>query len=196
MCLGAVLTLCAVGLLVACGTALTEPNGGAAAGGPVRGGVGENQPTAADGFFPDGDEPSAFDNTSPTVTRLDPELLAALRTASTGARQDGIDVRVDSGWRSPRMQEWLLANAISEYGSRAEARRWVDTPTASQHVLGRAVDVGPPGAAAWFSEHAVSYDLCQIYANEDWHYELRPGASRAGCPSMYTDAAHDPRGQR
>lgn len=41
----------------------------------------------------------------------------------------------------------------------------------------------------------AKYGLCQIYENEAWHYELRPGAIDDGCPAMYADPTHDPRMQ-
>ena len=151
------------------------------------------RPSSADGSIPDGEEPSVFDRGSPAVNRLDPGLLVALRAAASEANHDGVDVVVNSGWRSPKFQQWLLDQATDRYGSRAKARRWVDTPAGSQHVLGKAVDIGPFDAAAWFAANGARYDLCQIYANESWHYELRPGASTRGCPEMYPDAAHDPR---
>jgi hypothetical protein len=71
----------------------------------------------------------------------------------------------------------------------------VATPSTSAHVSGDAIDIGPPGAAAWLSEHGAGYGLCQIYSNEPWHYELRPDAGDHGCPPMYADPTHDPRMQ-
>jgi hypothetical protein len=72
----------------------------------------------------------------------------------------------------------------------------VATPATSPHVSGDAVDIGPAAAIAWLARHGATYGLCQIYRNEPWHYELRPGAIDHGCPSMYADAAHDPRLQQ
>jgi hypothetical protein len=69
----------------------------------------------------------------------------------------------------------------------------VATPATSAHVKGHAVDVGPADATAWLSEHGAGYGLCQIYRNEPWHYELRPGAVDHGCPPMFADPAQDPR---
>ena len=74
-----------------------------------------------------------------------------------------------------------------------EAARWVATPGRSAHVSGDAVDIGPAAAAAWLSEHGAAYGLCRIYANEPWHYELRPEAGADGCPPMYADPTQDPR---
>ena len=116
------------------------------------------------------------------MANLDPALLGALRQAATDAADDGVEFVVDSGWRSPAYQEQLLREAVSKYGSEAEAARWVATPNTSAHVSGDAVDIGPSDAAAWLSEHGAAYGLCQIYGNEPWHYELRPEAIDHGCP--------------
>lgn len=86
------------------------------------------RPSPADGSIPDGEEPSVFDQESPAVNRLDPDLLTALRASASEAHRDGVDVVVNSGWRSRKFQQWLLDRATDRYGSRAEARRWVDTP--------------------------------------------------------------------
>jgi zinc D-Ala-D-Ala carboxypeptidase len=153
-----------------------------------RGALGE-----ADGAVPDG--ATVFDDGIPGVANLDPALLDSLRRAATDAADEGVEFDVQSGWRSPEYQQHLLQEAVSEYGSEAEAARWVATPDTSAHVSGDAVDIGPTAAAAWLSERGAAYGLCQIYGNEPWHYELRPEAVDQGCPPMYADAAHDPRMQ-
>jgi zinc D-Ala-D-Ala carboxypeptidase len=155
-------------------------------GGEHRGALGE-----ADGAVLEG--ATVFDDQIPGVANLDPALLDALRQAATDAADDGIEFVVDSGWRSPEYQEQLFREAVSEYGSEAEAARWVATAETSAHVSGDAVDIGPSDAAAWLSEHGAGFGLCQIYGNEPWHYELRPDASDLGCPAMYADPTHDPR---
>jgi D-alanyl-D-alanine carboxypeptidase len=148
----------------------------------------------ADGLVPGG--VSVFDDEFPAVANLNPSLLKALRRAATDAAMDGVELRVNSGWRSPEYQEELLREAVSEYGSEAKAARWVGTANTSAHVSGDAVDIGPVGATAWLSRHGAHYGLCQIYRNESWHYELRPEAGKHGCPPMYADPTHDPRMQQ
>ncbi len=148
-----------------------------------------------DGVIPDGMAVSVFDREVPAVGGLDAELLAALQRAATEAEADGIEVRVNSGWRSPEHQQRLLQDAVDEYGSEAEAARWVATPETSAHVSGEAVDIGPPDAAAWLSDHGAAHGLCQVYGNEPWHFELRPDAVEQGCPPMYADPTEDPRMQ-
>jgi zinc D-Ala-D-Ala carboxypeptidase len=154
-----------------------------------RGALGE-----ADGAVPDGT--TVFDDEIPGVANLDPDLLGALRQAATAAAGDGVEFYVDSGWRAPEYQEQLLREAVSEYGSEAEAARWVATPNKSAHVSGDAVDIGPSDATTWLSEHGAEYGLCQIYGNEPWHYELRPEAIAHGCPPTYSDPTQDPRMQQ
>jgi zinc D-Ala-D-Ala carboxypeptidase len=148
----------------------------------------------ADGAVPD--DTTVFDEGIPGVANLDPDLLGALRRAATGAAHDGLELDVDSGWRSAEYQDQLLREAVSKYGSEAEAARWVATPDTSAHVSGDAVDIGHSAAAAWLSEHGASYGLCRIYSNEPWHYELRTEAIAHGCPPMYADPTYDPRMQR
>jgi len=148
----------------------------------------------ADGEVPDG--VTVFDDAYPAVANLDPALLGALRQAATDAAGDGVEFFVNSGWRSWEYQERLLDEAVSEYGSREEAARWVATPDTSPHVSGDAVDIGHSDATAWLSEHGAEDGLCQIYRNEPWHYELRPEATSRGCPPMYADPTHDPRMQQ
>jgi D-alanyl-D-alanine carboxypeptidase len=157
--------------------------------GEHRGALGE-----ADGAVPEG--ATVFDDGVPGVANLDSDLLGALRRAATDAADGGVVFFVDSGWRSPEYQEQLLHEAVSRYGSEEEAARWVATPDTSAHVSGDAVDIGPSAAAAWLSEHGAEYGLCQIYANEPWHYELRPQAIGQLCPPVYADPTHDPRMQQ
>jgi hypothetical protein len=151
-------------------------------------------PGEAESAVPDG--ATVFDDEIPGVANLDPDLLGALRQAATDAANDGVELVVDSGWRSPEYQNQLFREAVAKYGSEEEAARWVATAETSAHVSGDAIDVGPSAATAWLSEHGAEYGLCQIYRNEPWHYELRPEAIDHGCPPMYADPTHDPRMQQ
>jgi zinc D-Ala-D-Ala carboxypeptidase len=148
----------------------------------------------ADGVVPDG--VTVFDDEIPAVAKLAPSLLEALRKAANDAADDRVEFVVNSGWRSREYQEHLLDEAISKYGSKKEAARWVATADTSPHVSGDAVDIGPTAATAWLAEHGAEYGLCQIYRNEPWHYELRPDAVDDGCPPLYADPTLDPRMQK
>ncbi|MCW2546292.1 MAG: D-alanyl-D-alanine carboxypeptidase, partial [Mycobacterium sp.] len=148
------------------------------------------QPSAqtGDGYIPEGQSISPFDSTNAAIANLDPDLRSAMQHAAEDARRDGINFRVNSGWRSARYQQLLLDRAISSYGNEETARRYVSTPEKSAHVKGKAVDIGPTDADSWLSQHGIDYGLCQTYANEIWHFELstRPGGT---CPAMIADAS-------
>ncbi|MFD5213868.1 M15 family metallopeptidase [Microbacterium sp. NPDC058345] len=141
---------------------------------------------AADGYITSGHPLTVFDD-APAVANLDPQLRDALRAAATDAAQQGIEFEVNGGWRSAELQQKLLRDAEAKYGSAEEAARWVATAETSEHVTGDAVDIGPWKALDWLVAHGAGYGLCQVYGNEAWHYEFRPEASSAGCPSMYRD---------
>ncbi|NYH00735.1 hypothetical protein BJ979_003360 [Schumannella luteola] len=150
--------------------------------------TGSGEPTEADGYIPEGETVAVDDLSAPAVANLDPDLRAAVQAAAAAAAEDGHDLALTSGWRSEHYQQWLFDKAVRHYGSETEARRWVASPHDSAHVSGSAVDVGPWETTLWMQSHAEQFGLCQIYANELWHYELR---SRYGdtCPALREDAA-------
>lgn len=142
----------------------------------------------AGGWVPDGQELSTFDLADPAVNRLTPALLHAIQRAAYGAKADGITLGLTSGWRSPEFQQHLFNDAVARYGSAAIASEYVASPETSKHVIGHAVDVGPTAADTWLIRNGSAYGLCQIYANEIWHFEL---ASDYGgsCPPLRPNAA-------
>ena len=127
---------------------------------------------------------TVFDDEYPGVANLDPDLLQALRAAATEAADDGIELDVNSGWRSAEYQDQLLREAVAEYGSEEEAARWVATAdTSAARVRATRSTSGRPRPTAWLSKHGAAYGLCQIYRNEPWHFELRPEGDRAWLPA-------------
>ncbi len=142
----------------------------------------------AEGGLPDGQRLSPFDLSAPAVNRLDPALLDAVQRAADASAADGIALGLSSGWRSPKFQQRLFDDAVVQYGSAVIASQFVASPQVSKHVTGRAVDVGPTGADDWLIRNGAAFGLCQIYANEIWHFEL---ASDYGgeCPPARPDAA-------
>lgn len=192
----AVFATALVGGLVAAGVYVLAPGGeyrllGAPTIPALGGGASSGSP---DGEIATGDRILLSDVDHPALANLDPDLLAAVQRAAADAeREEGIPFSVTSGWRSPEYQARLLSEAISDYGSEAEARRWVASPDRSLHVSGDAIDIGDFDATYWLSLHGAAYGLCQIYANERWHFELRPDAVIDGCPPQYLDPTEDPR---
>lgn len=196
----AAVTLLLALLLAACGTpepgtaALSTPSPTLQApGSDPTPDIATNPPrnralTIEDGFIPEGAWLSAFDTDHPAIANLSPALRAAIQQAVTDAAAEGVVIVITSAWRSAHYQESLLSEAIALYGSVDEARKWVNTPERSTHVTGDAVDTGPWDANVWLGQWGYLYGLCQIYANEPWHFELivAPGEH---CPEPAVDAS-------
>lgn len=146
-------------------------------------------PTPEEGHIAEGTVVTLAEGDVPAIARLDPALLDALRRAETDAVATGAPAfQVTSGWRSEGYQRWLFDDAVERYASEEIARQFVATPETSSHVTGDAVDIVPLDAQLWLIEQGAQYGLCQIYANERWHFELatQPGGA---CPQMKTNAA-------
>lgn len=131
---------------------------------------------------------SPYDVQNPAVGYLNPALLAAVQQAAGAAAAYGVTMTITSGWRSAEFQQQLLDDAVATYGSMATALQYVQTPERSKHVLGLAVDIGGPPADQWLMANGSRFGLCQIYANETWHFELAADAA-GNCPPLLASAA-------
>ena len=188
---GSVVT--AVGLsamLMSCSSAApptaAPPPGPAVAVEPLSIGAGAVDTTG--GSIPDGQLISPFDVKNPAVEFLEPPLLTAIQDAATAAAAEGVDVLLTSGWRSKGFQQRLFDQAVTAYGNADLAAQFVASPEKSMHVFGKAVDVGPVVADQWMIANGSRFGLCQIYANEIWHFELAVDATGT-CPPLRPNAA-------
>ena len=128
-----------------------------------------------------------LDDTVPAIANLDHDLRAALDLAAAAAEERGTELSFTDGWRSERYQQYLFDNAVANYGSEEEARRWVKQPDESNHVLGKAVDVATADAMDFLNRFGAEFGLCQIYSNEAWHFEYVPGVTET-CPPQLQDS--------
>ena len=192
--IAAIVATLAVATLVGGFLLLQTGEGARAAQSPGALGPGALAPEAQFGGNGAVDDPSgiAVDADHPGVRGLDPELREAVQAAAASARADGLELRLNSGWRSAAYQAELRADAIAEYGSEEEASHWVDTPERSAHVRGDAVDIGGLEEALWLGQYGAQFGLCQIYANENWHFELATIDADGACPAPYDSAAARP----
>jgi D-alanyl-D-alanine carboxypeptidase len=137
--------------------------------------------------LPDGRTLSPFDVSNPVIGWLDPLLLKAIQDAARSAAAEGVELKITSGWRSTGFQQRLFDEAVRNYGSVDIAKQFVASPNTSMHVVGKAVDVGAVEADEWLIGNGSRFGLCQIYANEIWHFEL--AADRDGnCPPLKPNA--------
>ena len=154
--------------------------------GPLRIGLAATDSTG--GWIPDGQTLSPFDVSNPALGELDPSLLNAIQDATHAAAAQGVDLRITSGWRSKGFQQRLFGDAVGKYGSVDIARQFVTPPDVSKHVVGQAVDVAPVDADQWLIRNGAQFGLCQIYANELWHFELAVD-QQGNCPPLLPNAA-------
>lgn len=141
------------------------------------------------GWLPESKMLSPFDDVShPILAWLDPLLLKAIQDAARSAAAEGIDMKITSGWRSRGFQQRLFDDAVRDYGSVDIARQFVASPDVSKHVTGEAVDVAPVDAGKWLIRNGPQFGLCQIYANEIWHFEL-VADEHGNCPPLKPNAA-------
>jgi D-alanyl-D-alanine carboxypeptidase len=140
------------------------------------------------GWMPDDRTLSPFDESNPVIGWLDPLLLKAIQDAARSAAAEGVELKVTSGWRSKGFQQRLFDDAVRTYGSVDIAKQLVASPDTSMHVVGKAVDIGAVDADEWLIRNGSRFGLCQIYANEIWHFELAADAD-GNCPPLKTNAA-------
>jgi hypothetical protein len=121
------------------------------------------------------------------IPTLDAVLMERYATAAKAAAAEGLELSITSGARSVSQQQAEFEAAVAEYGSAEEAAKWVAAPDVSAHVKGKALDIGPQAGWEWLGRHQSEYGLCQVYANEPWHFEatIEVGGT---CPDMLADA--------
>ena len=103
-----------------------------------------------------------------------PDVARALDRMASAASRHGVDLLVNSGFRSDSEQARLFAANPDP--------RWVAPPGRSLHRLGTELDLGPPAAYGWLSANARRFGFIQRYAWEPWHYGyvLNAGSGSVG----------------
>lgn len=123
---------------------------------------------------------------------INPLVLARFLSAQAAAKELGIDLSIDSGYRSREKQNYLYQRAIKNYKSAEEAIKWVLPENLSRHPWGLALDVNlnhDRSGASWLEANGATFGLCRVYVNEWWHFEplTAPGGI---CPPLMPDASH------
>jgi D-alanyl-D-alanine carboxypeptidase len=123
---------------------------------------------------------------------LHPQLLARFHSAQAAAKLEGIELKIDSGYRTIETQNNLYHQAIKEHKTPEEAIKWVLPGDLSRHPWGLALDVNlhhEKSGASWLEANGATFGLCRVYENEWWHFEplIAPGGI---CPPLLPDASH------
>ncbi|MEN9679888.1 MAG: hypothetical protein RLZ57_1017 [Actinomycetota bacterium] len=127
---------------------------------------------------------------TPGATSLNPEVQKRFDEAKAAAILDGVNLYIQSGYRSLELQTKLFNDAVAKYGSAEEASKWVSPPSVSRHPQGIAIDINYPAdpvGAKWLEINGYKFGLCRVFENEWWHFEpnIAPGQK---CPPRYANA--------
>ncbi len=114
-----------------------------------------------------------------------PETRDAVVAMAAAAREHGIRLEVDSGFRSYGFQKRVLEGLLAEGRPFLNAIRWTAPPGYSEHITGRAVDFVPSDADfkdvpayQWLRKHAADFCFTESYPLgnaggfdwEPWHW--------------------------
>jgi soluble lytic murein transglycosylase-like protein len=99
--------------------------------------------------------------------------LAFDRLAAAAKKEAGIDLLINSAYRSDAEQARLFAANPDP--------KWVARPGESLHRYGTELDLGPPSAYGWLQRNAGRFHFIQRYAWEEWHWGF--GLNPASRPS-------------
>ena len=113
------------------------------------------------------------------------EAHAPLLDMLEQAAADGIELKVESAYRSKRYQSRIFQRMLAQGSSFDDIIRYVAPPGYSQHMLGTAVDFYPSNwrfaetkQYQWLMEHAAEFGFEQTYSQnnryqmpwESWHW--------------------------
>jgi hypothetical protein len=91
-----------------------------------------------------------------------PDVAVAFDRMATAASRAGLDLLVNSGFRSDAEQAALFAAHPDP--------RWVAPPGHSLHRCATELDLGPESAYGWLAANAGRFGFVQRYSWEAWHF--------------------------
>ena len=115
------------------------------------------------------------------LAEAQPHLVAMLSKAT----EDGVDIKVESGYRSENYQRGIFKRMIDKGRTFDDIVRYVAPPGYSQHMLGIAVDFHPSNwrfadtpQYTWLQENAQRFGFEETYSQynrfkmpwEAWHW--------------------------
>jgi D-alanyl-D-alanine carboxypeptidase len=104
----------------------------------------------------------------PTAVEVEVSTARAFLEMRGAAAEAGVDLRLESGFRTVEQQRVLFRAWRKGRGNKA-AR-----PGMSNHQSGRALDIAvmsAPGALAWLEANGAAFGFKRTVASEPWHWE-------------------------
>ncbi len=111
----------------------------------------------------------------------------ALVAMAAAAEKEGIELKIDSGYRSSQYQKTIIARQLARGKTFADITRFVAPPGYSEHRTGTAVDFSPSNwrfastpQYRWLTGHAAGFGFSETYPEnghrhpwEPWHWRFR-----------------------
>ena len=110
---------------------------------------------------------------------LTEEARDAFVVMAEAAREDGIELLANSGFRSVWYQRKIFSRYMAEGRTWDDLVRYVAPPGYSEHMLGESVDLHPSN---WRFASTEAYQWLRENANRYHFYETYPEVSRRGFP--------------
>ena len=124
-----------------------------------------------------------FENRNIYVTRETREAFVRMAEA---AASDGVELMVDSGYRSAAYQQKIFQRKMASGDDFYDIARWVAPPGYSEHMMGTTLDLVPSNwtfsgipADRWLQENGGEFSFTQTYPQEShsgfswepWHWK-------------------------
>lgn len=129
-----------------------------------------------------------FESRNIYVTRKTHAAFILMAEAAAG---DGVEIMVDSGYRSAAYQQRIYLRKMAKGDGFYKVARWVAPPGYSEHMLGTTLDLVPSNwafsgtlADKWLQENGDRFSFTQTYpeksvdgfAWEPWHWKYSSGS--------------------
>jgi hypothetical protein len=104
----------------------------------------------------------------PTAVEVEIRTARAFLAMRAAAADAGVELRLESGFRTIEQQRALYKAWRNRRGNKAAV------PGRSNHQSGRALDIAvmsEPGALEWLKTHAASFGFSRTVKSEPWHWE-------------------------
>ena len=123
-----------------------------------------------------------------TEIHLRREMIEPLKAMAAAAKEDGVSLLVDSGYRSVRYQRTIYRQFLEKGRSFQSIARYIAPPGYSEHVLGTVVDFVPSSHGfaktatySWLKQHAAKFGFYEALPRhsrakkpwEPWHWKYR-----------------------
>ena len=95
-------------------------------------------------------------------TKVERKTYEAFLELQASLKSKGIEIGIDSAYRSFAEQEQVMQDFIKKYGEEY-ARKTVAAPGTSEHHTGLAIDIVPKVNGEWVSENADMLELPELF---------------------------------